>query len=146
MSQVGTAIDDFVEQKLLDTHTAYIAKVVSVNGNRLNIQPLHMYKEYGTSASAYPVISNVPFIQRRFVVTDNIHTHDIADTSLGDVSTAPYTHNHEVYEEEYSVGDIVLVVVCERDITNSLKGSIALPLTNSRHNLNNSVVIGRIAS
>ena len=146
MSQVGTAMDDFIEQKLLDTHTAYIAKVVSVNGNRLNIQPLHMYKEYGVSASAYPIISNVPFIQRKFVITEDTHIHNIADTSIGDITTEPYTHKHEIYEESYSVGDIVLVIVCERDITNSLKGNLALPLTNSRHNLNNSVVVGRIAS
>lgn len=145
MSQVGTALDDFIEQKLLDTHTSYIARVVSVNGNRLDIQPLHMYKEYGANASAYPVIQNVPFIQRRFKVTDNTHRHDIAETTGGNVTTEPYTHNHEVFEEAYQKGDIVLVVVCERDITYSLQGKVALPLTNSRHSLNNSVVVGRIA-
>lgn len=145
MSHVGTAIDDYIEQKLLDTHTSYIGKVVRVNGNRLSIQPLHMYKEYGASASSYPIIENVPFIQRRFKVSDNTHSHKIADTSLGDIETVPVTHNHEVYEASYEVGDIVLVIVCERDITYSLQGKLALPLTNSRHSLNNSVVIGRIA-
>lgn len=141
MSQVGTAFDDFIEQKLLNTHTAYIAKVTAVNGNRLNIQPLQMYKEYGVSASAYPIIIDVPYIQRRFKVSEDKHSHDVKDAD--DIEILPHTHKHEI-EEIYEVGDLVLAVVCERDITNSLKGELALPLTNSRHSLNNSVVVGRI--
>ena len=52
--------ENLVEQKLLATHTCYLAKVSSVNGNYANIEPLSLIKSVNSTAQRQAVINNVP--------------------------------------------------------------------------------------
>ena len=51
---------NLVDQKLLQLHTCYLAKVSAVNGNYANIQPLSLVKGVNTAAKRQAVINNVP--------------------------------------------------------------------------------------
>lgn len=42
-------LKNHVEQQLLQLHTCYLAKVLSVDGNFANIQPLSLIKSYGSN-------------------------------------------------------------------------------------------------
>ena len=53
-------LKNHVEQQLLQLHTCYLAKVLSVNGNFANIQPLSLIKSYGSNGKKQSVIENVP--------------------------------------------------------------------------------------
>lgn len=90
-------LDDLIEKKLLELHTAYLAKVISVSGSNAKIQPLGMYKEYGKSAQKQAVLSHVPF------------TKTVKET--GGVKK----------------NDIVVCICCDRDITEAKKGKNVLP-------------------
>lgn len=52
--------ENLVEQKLLATHTCYLATVSSVNGNYANIEPLSLVKAVNSTAKRQAVINNVP--------------------------------------------------------------------------------------
>ena len=49
-----------IEQKLLSLHTCYLAKVLSVNGNTANIQPLSLIKAVNSTAQKQTIINNTP--------------------------------------------------------------------------------------
>lgn len=51
---------NLIEQKLLATHTCYLAKVLSVNGNKANIQPLSLVKAVGSTPKRQAMINNTP--------------------------------------------------------------------------------------
>lgn len=105
--------ENLIEQKLLGTHTCYLAKVLSVNGSKANIQPLSMIKAVGGTAKRQTVIENVPISQ---VV---IHALDGAEF----------------------VGRTAIVMCAERDISRTRKGEFALPSLR-RHSLSDSIIIG----
>jgi hypothetical protein len=52
--------ENLINQKLLTTHTCYLAKVLSVNGNKANVQPLSLVKAVNSAAKRQAVINNVP--------------------------------------------------------------------------------------
>lgn len=60
--------ENLIEQKLLCTHTCYLAKVLSVNGSKANIQPLSLVKSVGGTAKRQAVINNTPMC--RHVIED----------------------------------------------------------------------------
>lgn len=113
-------INEMIEEKLYKVHTSYIAKVLSVSGNRATIQPLHKTKERGFIANNYSVIQNVPIC--RF----------------------PLKNGSEVinYTLHVQSGSIVLVTACERSI--NVSGNTYLPRTGSHHSIQDSVIIGVI--
>lgn len=55
--------ENMIEQKLLQLHTCYIAKVISVNGNFANIQPLSLIKGVNAASKQQAVINNTPIIK-----------------------------------------------------------------------------------
>lgn len=65
--------DSFIEAKLLNLHTAYLAKVISVSGKTAKIQPLGKVKEYGESEKSQSVLTSVP------------HTKQVTEIAKGDV-------------------------------------------------------------
>lgn len=113
-------INEMIEEKLYRVHTTYVAKVISVSNNRATIQPLHKTKERGFTANEYSVIQNVPIC--RF----------------------PLKNGTEVtnYTLDVKSGSIVLVTCGERSL--QLDGKTYLPRTGSRHNIQDSVIIGVI--
>lgn len=100
--------DDFIDNKLLSLHTAYLAKVLSVKGKTAKIQPLGLTKETGEKAMKQSVLTAVPF------------TKQVKDLAKG---------------------DIVVVICCERNITEAKKGKNVLP-PSGHHNMSDSVIIG----
>lgn len=116
--------EDMIEKKLLGLHTAYLAKVLAVNGDTAKIQPLGLTKSYNQPAKAQSPLSNVPIIRSaRYKLT-------ISSTTLTDAVVEPL-----------AVGDIVLCVCCERDITAARRGSNALPPV-GHHQQGDSVIVG----
>ena len=47
---LGTVLDDFVEEKMLNLNTCFIGKVESVKAGKAKVQPLTMFKTYGGEA------------------------------------------------------------------------------------------------
>ena len=113
-------INDMIEEKLYKVHTSYIAKVLSVNGNKATIQPLHKTKERGFTANTYSVVQNVPICRFPFKNGDTVTNYTL------DVKS----------------GSIVLVTACERSIDTS--GDYYLPRTGSHHSIQDSVIVGVI--
>ena len=48
-----SVFDEAIEQKLLNLHTAFIAKIVSVKGGKADVQPLNLIKQYGQPAKQH---------------------------------------------------------------------------------------------
>lgn len=109
MSDVYNVLNDIIESKLLELHTAFLAKVVAVDGKKYSIKPLAKYKQYGKEAQEYPVITNV-------------------------YSCKTYSNGE--------IGDIVLCVALERDMTNLISGKTNLPFTGVHHRINDAIIIG----
>ena len=69
--------ENMIEQKLLQLHTCYLAKVSSVNGNFANIEPLSLIKGVNTAAKRQSVINNVP-----------IAKHAVSSVTVGSTAIA----------------------------------------------------------
>lgn len=110
------SFDSLIEQKLLNLHTAFVAKVISVvidtkTGEVIRkIQPLNMIKMYGEKEREQSVIENVPILKH-----------------VGEVKK----------------GDLVFCVCAERNITEAKKGKMTCPPI-GRHSINDAVIIGVI--
>lgn len=168
MSEIYNAISEIIESRLLELHTAFLAKVVAVNGKTYSIKPLAKYKQYGEEAKEYPVITNVyrtkgiakgktedsshshsvPSIE----TTSNTHTHSYGSSSTTDSDTHSHTVPTSTTDEagkelEVEVripikeGDIVLCVALERDMSNLTSGETSLPFTGVHHRINDAIII-----
>lgn len=52
-----------INNALMQTHTAFCAKVISVSGNLAKVQPLNMIKAKGGNAQKQAVITKVPILK-----------------------------------------------------------------------------------
>ncbi|MFR4538152.1 MAG: Gp138 family membrane-puncturing spike protein [Anaerotignaceae bacterium] len=119
-------INSMINQRIMDTHTNFIAKIVSIDINKMTIQPLSMYKVYGAKAQNMSVLTDVPVLcPYKYVYIVDKPTKKVESIEV----------------EELKIGDTVYCGVCERDITESKNGNIALTSTGRHHNLSDSVVI-----
>ena len=110
-----------IEKAMLDLHTAFIAKILSVSENQAKIQPLGLTKEIGGNAKAYAPISSVPITnQARYKLSVD-----------GGILTA----------YPISSGDIVICVCCDRDITEARHGKNTLP-PSGHHSMSDCVIVG----
>ena len=123
---LARAVNNIVNQQLLDTHTNFIGKIVSMELNVAKIQPLMMYKVYGQTAQTTAVLTDVPVLYPYKSVWQ-------VEAETGELIG--------IVQKEISAGDSVLCCVCERDITEAKKGNLATPSLARRHNLSDSVVI-----
>ena len=105
---------NLIEQKLLSTHTTYLATVLSMNGEYARIQPLSMIKAVGGESKKQAIIDNVP----------------ISQTVL-----------RTLHENETLVGKVSIVVCSERDVSRTRKGEFALPSLR-HHSISDSIIIG----
>lgn len=123
---MAKTINSMINQRLLDTHTNFIGKVVSININTAKVQPLTMYKVYSQKAQTSSVLINVPILYPyKCVYKVNKSTNEI----IG------------IVQEELNEGDTVYCGVCERDITEAKKGNMAAPSVGRHHNLSDCIVI-----
>ena len=63
MSTASNAINNMIHNALMQTHTAFFGKVMSVDGKYAKVQPLNMVKAKGGESGKQPVIPKVPILQ-----------------------------------------------------------------------------------
>lgn len=135
MSNVNNAIQGMINNALMQTHTAFCAKVLSVSGDFAKIQPLNMVKAVGGKAQKQAVIPQVPILKPSYTIeatyTDSTYDGD-TDTKKCKVK----------YVNDIKAGDTVFCVCAERDITETRKGKYALPVS-GQHNLSDAVIVGK---
>lgn len=117
MSAATEVINTLINNALMQTHTAFCGKVISVSGNLAKVQPLNMVKANGGNAQKQAVIPNVPILQPAYKSTETL-------------------------KNNIKAGDTVFCVCAERDITETRKGIFALP-ARGRHNLSDAVIVGK---
>lgn len=119
-----------IEKALLNVRTAYLGKVLKVNGNMATIQPLDVSKATGGEATQRKPVSAL--------IPPNIKVKQQTITYL--VSSQNSESTTVLVPDSLSVGDIVMVGICDRDISNARNGIIS-EATNRHHNINDGVVI-----
>lgn len=122
-------IGNIIEQKLLNVHTADVAKVLSVSGNMARLQPLTMRKVIGGKAEKQAPISAI--------IPKHIKVKEVEITYKTD--TGSETQNVLV-PANLTAGDIVCVGFCERDISDAKRGKIS-EATNRHHNANDGIIL-----
>lgn len=120
MKEAYNALNDWLEERLLQLHTGFFAKVISYDesSRRAVIQPLQKRKELGFEAEDYAVIQNVPVTSQRFRIN-------------GVEYMCPL-----ILKE----GDTVYASCAQREIDNVLNGQSRLPSSFRRHSMNDAVI------
>lgn len=126
-------MDAIMESKLSGMHTAYLAKVLSIRGRTAKIQPLGMYKDANGTAKKQSVLTNVP-ISKQIRTTDP----SISVSCSGD-GTPKATC--KCWQPKMEVGDIVVCICCEQNISEAKRGVNALP-PGGRFSMSDSIIIG----
>ena len=138
----GATMDGMIEEKLLNLHTAFIGKVVSVqkNGTLCSVQPLDKIKAYGQAAKAQAIITNVPVLShvRHFSLSEQTISVSVTE---GTATVSPAKHGGHLKVSPIRKGDIVLCVCTERDLSASSRGSSTVPPV-GHHNIKDAVVVG----
>lgn len=118
MSNATDFIQGMINNALMQTHTAFCGKVLSVSGDFAKVQPLNMVKAKGGKAQKQAVITKVPILKPTYCIEGTAYKCDI------------------------EAGDTVFCVCAERDITETRKGKFALPVS-GRHMLSDAVIVGK---
>lgn len=108
-----------IDQALLQVHTGFFAKVISVSGTLATIQPLNMTKAVGGQPQKQAVLPNCP----------------VLDSAVRFTSLSPA----EV--RRVQSGDTVYCVCADRDISETRTGAFAVPVA-GHHSLAGAVVVG----
>lgn len=113
--------ENMIEKQMLDLHTAFLAKILNVNGSTAKIQPLGLTREIGGDPKKYAVISGVPIMnQAKYKLS-------IIDGILN--------------AQTITAGDVAVCVCCDRNITEAVKGINALPPP-GHHTMSDCVIVG----
>jgi hypothetical protein len=132
----NSAIEGIIDEKLLAMNTAYVAKVISVSGNKAKIQPLTMVKQYGHPAKQpSPVTAYILNNAQYKLKTKN------AGSALPDTVPDGAIENLSITAEKLSKDDIVFCVCADRDMSETVKGNFATPPI-GHHSMSDSVIIG----
>lgn len=134
MSINGAVFTNLIDQKLLNLHTGFFAKVLSINGDMLEertakVQPLNMVKPVGGEAQkqavmTIPVLRTAQKFKKRNVTVNNSTFSVVEPCGI-------------------EKGDTVYCLCAERDITETKKGKFAIPPL-GHHKISDAVVIGVI--
>lgn len=125
-----------IEQALLNMHTSFVGKIVSINGGFATVQPLNMTQDIFGKTEKLPKLDHVPILKscRKWDKKEKIVTSTAGDPS--------HSHVVEHWEpKKPEPGDIVLCVCADRDITDTQKGDFAVPVL-GHHMLSSAVAIG----
>lgn len=129
--------ENMINSRLLSLHTAYLAKVLSCNGNTAKIQPLGKVQAYGEEAQEQSPLSDVPIACQKLV---NKTFEVVTSVSFGTNKTEKTTLTIPQIEP-LAKGDIVICVCCERDISEAKKGKNTVPVE-GHHSMSDSVIVG----
>lgn len=134
MSVAGKTLNELIDKKLLALHTAFLAIVLSVEGDKFGkrkatIQPLAMIKAKGKDAKkqapmTVPVLKNVHKFRQ--------HSYIVGDTTINVTEAVELEKN-----------DVVMCLCCERDISETQKGNYATPNL-GHHRITDAVIVGVI--
>ena len=139
---MSTIINNIVDEKMKNLNVAFLAKILSVSGNKAKIQPLGLTKGYGTEARKQAVITNVHIANS---ARYRLNTKEIEYiTEVGFVGLEVTRRSETVaVATPITKGDIVLCVCCDRNIDAALKGENSLPPAGC-HNKSDCVIVAII--
>lgn len=127
-------MENIIEEKLLNLHTCYIAKVLSFDGTKANLQPLNMIKQYGKPAQKQSILTGVPVIQSaRYKLGTEVRSCFVGGTSR--------EQRKHLITKPLSAGDLVVCICGDRNITEAIKGNVSQPPV-GHHSMGDSIVIG----
>ena len=148
-------VNNMISNAVNSIHTAYLGKVLRINGNKATVQPLSRYQEVGQSASEQAVVSALILNNARYKLkaTDiNFITNVTAQKETKTIEGNSITYVKDIAKEtgtekvitatEIQPGDVVLCVVCERDISGQTSGQVTTPDSTMNYSLSNSVIVG----
>lgn len=121
---LATAIKNIVEEESKKIHVAFLAKILSVSGNKAKIQPLGLIKDYGGAAKKQAPLTGIHIARSaRYKISSN--------------------KDGEAVLTAIAKGDTVLCVCCDRNIDSALKGENSLPPV-GYHNQSDCVIVAII--
>ena len=129
---IDKIIKSIVDEKLFDTHTCVLGRVVNVSTNTLDVQPLPKRKYKDGRREDYPLLTRLPFTKRKANVTIPQKTINVSG-GYGSVNIPEETL--EIDFVPYERNDIVVVVFSEKSIDG---------VGNRRHSLSDGLVVGRV--
>ena len=142
MASFNKVLDEIIEEKLKSVYVAFLAQILSVNGDKAKIQPLGLTREYGGTAQKQSVISGVHIAcsaRSRFTTEEIEYVTDVDFLGL-----LPKKEKKTIcVATPIKKGDIVLCVCCDRNIGAALKGKNELPPVGS-HNKSDCVIVSVI--
>lgn len=122
---LSKTVNSMINQRLLDTHTSFLARVISIELNKMTVRPLFAYKAYGGKAAAASVINAVPVLfPFKYVYYVDEETEELI----------------KIEQEKVREGDTVYCGVCDRDITEAKKGA-DFQTSPRHHDLSDSIVV-----
>ena len=144
-------ISGAIEKKLLDLNVAFLAKILSINGETAKIQPLGMIKQVGETAKSKAPITNVPIIKSaQYKLTEKTLEY-VSEVTISTTSADGYvtsvspnvTKKQEniLVKSPLGVGDIVFCVCADRDITEARNGKNSVPSI-GHHPISDCVIVG----
>lgn len=119
-------LDEILNNKLSNVHTAYLAKVLSTHDNTAKIQPLGLVQNADGTTSKQSVLTQVP-------ICTNVK-HYVTSGSSG-------SEPSNIQVQPLAAGDIVVCICCERDISQAKRGKNVLP-PKGRFSQSDSIIIG----
>ena len=119
-------VNNLIANAVNDLHIAYLARVLRINGNRATVQPLSRYKEQGQEAKDQAVVNALILNNAKYKLKTEL---------------CPYSFE-VVTAQPIQSGDVVLCVVCDRDISGQTSGQITTPNEALNFSLSNSVIVG----
>lgn len=133
----STIVKSIVEEESKKIHVAFIAKILSVNGDKAKIQPLGLIRDYGGTAKKQTPITNVHIAEsaKYKITSQNItYVYDSKGNKKTQAVAVPIP---------IAKNDIVLCVCCDRNIAAALKGENSLPPV-GYHNQSDCVIVSII--
>lgn len=118
---LASVVNEQIDERLKYLHVAFLAKVLSIDGNKAKIQPLGLIKPYDGNSQKQAVLTKVHIAESaryKFKRKTIKYLTNIAGSTAEQEIAVP---------EPIEVGDIVMCVCCDRNIDAALKGQNALP-------------------
>lgn len=128
-----------INNALMQLHTAFIGKVTMVNGRTAQVLPLTYSKDIKSNlVEQAPVTAYVP-PNVKYITKDVTYLTDVSYSGTSGMNKTEETTTILI-PEDIEIGDIVLCVVCERDITYAVDGKFSEP-SNRKHDMNDSIIV-----
>lgn len=124
---MSTVVKKIIDNKIDNLSVAFLAKILSVSGNKAKIQPLGLTKGSGDTV-------------RKQAVLTGVH---ISSSAKYKFSTTIIEGKTVAAPTPIQKGDVVLCVCCDRNIDAALKGENSLPPAGC-HNKSDCVIVAII--